>query len=244
MTFFSSRWVDKPEHLTELDGTGLPAGFRAAGVAAQIKESGAPDVGLMVCDAPEPSSAARFTRSGVLAAPVLICTERCDLQHLRAVVVNSGNANAATGRMGFENAAKMQGAGALVSAAPEDRVAVASTGVIGVPLPMSKINSGILGAAHALAPDGDEAFSNAIQTTDAFPKRVRASITPGRGRGDPDRPGQGGGDDLAGLRHAAVLRADRRGAHTRDLPTCCSACASSAALSGSRWTVSCRPTTP
>ncbi|HET9102255.1 MAG TPA: bifunctional glutamate N-acetyltransferase/amino-acid acetyltransferase ArgJ [Solirubrobacteraceae bacterium] len=177
MTFFTSRWVDRPDQLSELEGTGLPAGFRAAGVAAQIKASGALDVGLMVCDAPEPSSAARFTRSGVLAAPVLICTERCDLAHLRAVVVNSGNANAATGRMGFENAAKMQGAGALVSAAPEGRVAVASTGVIGVPLPMSKVNAGILAAAHALSPDGDEAFATAIQTTDAFAKRVRARVT-------------------------------------------------------------------
>ncbi|MDQ2895542.1 MAG: bifunctional ornithine acetyltransferase/N-acetylglutamate synthase, partial [Actinomycetota bacterium] len=61
--------------------------FRAAGVAAGIKPSGGPDIGLMVCDAPEPTSAARFTRSGVLAAPVLICTERCELDHLRAIVV-------------------------------------------------------------------------------------------------------------------------------------------------------------
>ena len=90
----------------------------------------------MVCDAPEPASAARFTRSGVLAAPVLLCTERCELGMLRTIVVNSGNANAATGRPGFDNAIKMQGAGAIATGAPEARVAVASTGVIGVPLPM------------------------------------------------------------------------------------------------------------
>src|ERR1700747_3510679 len=111
MSFFSSRWVQPPEHLTELDGDrGLPAGFRAAGVPAGIKASGAPDVGLLVCDAPEPAKAARLTRSGVLAAPVLLCNERCELGMLRAVVVNSGNANAATGRPGFEDAIKMQGA--------------------------------------------------------------------------------------------------------------------------------------
>lgn len=176
MSFFSSRWVQPPVTVTELDGRGLPAGFRAAGVAAEIKPSGAPDVGLLVCDAPEPASAARFTRSGVLAAPVLICTERCRLDSLRAVVVNSGNANAATGRPGFENAAKMQGAAAMVAGAREDRIAVASTGVIGVPLPMSKVNAGILAAAHALAPDGDQAFATAIQTTDAFEKRARVSV--------------------------------------------------------------------
>jgi glutamate N-acetyltransferase/amino-acid N-acetyltransferase len=170
--FFSSRWIEPLAHVTQLDGGGLPAGFRAAGVAAGIKASGAPDVGLLVCDSEQTTSAARFTRSGVLAGPVLICTERCDLAALRAVVVNSGNANAATGRPGFEDAAKMQGAGALVARAPEDRIAVASTGVIGVRLPMDKINRGIVAAAHALAPDGDSAFSEAIRTTDAFEKRA------------------------------------------------------------------------
>ena len=181
MSFFTSRWVETPGHVTELEGVGLPAGFRASGVAAGLKESGAPDVGLMVCDAPEPASAARFTRSGVLAAPVLICTERCELGTLRTVVVNSGNANAATGRMGFENAAKMQGAAAMVTGSPEGRVAVASTGVIGVPLPMAKVNSGILAASKELRADGDGDFSAAIQTTDAFEKRARLSVQLSRG---------------------------------------------------------------
>ncbi len=64
------------------------------------------------------TSAARFTRSGALGAPVLVCTERCELGALRAVVVNSGNANAATGRPGLDNAAKMQGAAAMVAGVP------------------------------------------------------------------------------------------------------------------------------
>ena len=92
---------------------GLPAGFRAAGVAAGIKPSGGTDVGLLVSDAPETTSAARFTRSGVLAAPVLVTRERSRLDALRVVVANSGNANAATGGRGMDDAAKMQGAAAM-----------------------------------------------------------------------------------------------------------------------------------
>ncbi|MEO6858633.1 MAG: bifunctional glutamate N-acetyltransferase/amino-acid acetyltransferase ArgJ [Solirubrobacteraceae bacterium] len=174
--FFWSRWVSPLDHVTELGGTGLAPGFRAAGVAAGIKAPGIPDVGLLVSAAPQTTSAARFTASGVLAAPVLICTERCELGALRAVVVNSGNANAATGRPGFDNAAKMQGAGAMVAGVPEGQVAVASTGVIGVPLPMARVNAGILAAAHELHADGDDAFSAAIQTTDAFEKRARLQV--------------------------------------------------------------------
>jgi glutamate N-acetyltransferase/amino-acid N-acetyltransferase len=177
MSFFTSRWVPCPEHVTELGGQGLPAGFRASGAAAGIKASGAPDVGVFVCDAPEATSAARFTASGTQAPPVLLCRERARLDALRAVVVNAGNANAATGRMGFENAAKMQGMGALVAGVKEDQVAVCSTGVIGVPLPMDKITKGIVAASHGLAPDGDAAFSTAIQTTDAFEKRARLQVT-------------------------------------------------------------------
>jgi glutamate N-acetyltransferase / amino-acid N-acetyltransferase len=176
-SFFTSRWVPRPDHVTELDGDGLPAGFRAAGVAAGIKESGFPDVGVMVCDAPEATSAARFTASGTQAPPVLLCRERARLDALRAVVVNSGNANAATGRPGFENAAKMQGMGALVAGVKEDQVAVCSTGVIGVPLPMHNITQGIVAASHGLTADGDAAFSTAIRTTDAFEKRARLQVT-------------------------------------------------------------------
>jgi glutamate N-acetyltransferase/amino-acid N-acetyltransferase len=175
--FFRSRWVPCPEHVTELGGDGLPDGFRAAGVAAGIKESGAPDIGVVVCDAPDATSAARFTPSGTQAPPVLLCRERARLDALRAVVVNSGNANAATGRPGFENAAKMQGMGAMVAGVKEDQVAVCSTGVIGVPLPMHKVTQGIAAAARGLAADGDRAFSAAIQTTDAFEKRARLQVT-------------------------------------------------------------------
>ncbi|MBV9818735.1 MAG: bifunctional glutamate N-acetyltransferase/amino-acid acetyltransferase ArgJ [Solirubrobacterales bacterium] len=173
--FFTSRWIEPLAQIDELAG-GLPAGFRAAGVAAGIKESGAPDVGLMVCDAPEATSAARFTVSGTAAPPVQLCRQRCRLDAIRAVVVNAGNANAATGRMGLENAARMQGAGALVARVPEDRVAVASTGIIGVPLPMSRVNQGIARAAHELSSGGDGAFAQAIRTTDAIDKHATLEV--------------------------------------------------------------------
>ena len=129
--FFSSRWVDVPDSVREDPAGGLPGGFRAAGVAAGIKPSGGKDVALLVCDAPGTTSAARFTRRGVLAARVLVTQERCNLEAIRAVVANSGNANAATGGRGLDDAAKMQGAGAMAAGVEADRVAVASTGVIG-----------------------------------------------------------------------------------------------------------------
>ena len=172
---FSSRWVETPDHVTEMPG-GLPAGFRAAGVACGLKPSGLPDLGLLVCDAPDTVSAARFTRSGVLAAPVLLTQERCQLTGIRAVVANSGNANAATGRRGLEDAARMQGAGAMAPAVLEDRVAVASTGVIGRPLDTDKVIRGIADARRELAADGDGDFGAAIRTTDAFPKNAALQV--------------------------------------------------------------------
>jgi glutamate N-acetyltransferase / amino-acid N-acetyltransferase len=177
LSFFTSRWVPRPAHVAELAGEGLPAGFRAAGVAAGIKPSGDPDVALLVCDSSQATSAARFTASGTQAPPVLLCRERCRLDALRAVVVNAGNANAATGAPGFDNAAKMQSDAAIAAQVAPDQVAVCSTGVIGVPLPMEEIDRGILAAGHDLAADGDAAFSAAIQTTDAFEKRVRLAVT-------------------------------------------------------------------
>jgi glutamate N-acetyltransferase/amino-acid N-acetyltransferase len=175
--FFCSRWIDRPEHVTELQAAGLPQGFRAAGVASGIKPSGALDLGLLVCRAERTVSAARFTSSGTLAAPVLLTTQRSQIDDLRAVVVNSGNANAATGRPGLDNAAKMQGAGAMVAGVSEAQVAVASTGVIGVPLPMHAVIRGIAGAARSLAPDGDADFAEAIRTTDAFAKRACLEVS-------------------------------------------------------------------
>ncbi len=210
---FHSRWTELPAHVAEgPDDGALPAGFRAAGVACGIKPSGGLDVGVLISDPNETTSAARFTRSGVLAAPVVVTQERARLDRLRAVVANAGNANAATGPAGLDVAIRMQAALGL----PPDEVAVASTGVIGVPLDPDRVERGIAGALAALGPDGGEDFAAAIRTTDAFPKHASLEVAAAVGPRPAERPGQGRGDDLARLRHAAVLRADRRRTRARD----------------------------
>jgi glutamate N-acetyltransferase/amino-acid N-acetyltransferase len=171
--FFHSRWVPAPEHVRDLGpGAGLPAGFRAGGVACGIKPSGNPDLGLLVCDSQTPVSAARFTATGTPAAPVLLSQERCRLDGLRAILANSGCANAATGRRGLDDAAKTQGAAALAVGVGESAVALASTGGISWYLPVDAVLKGILAVHGELRRDGDGDFQQAIQTTDAFEKRA------------------------------------------------------------------------
>jgi len=175
--FFRSRWVPVPGHVRELGlHAGLPGGFRAAGVPAGIKESGRPDVGLLVCDAPAPVSAARFTASATPAAPVLLNRQRCRLDALRVVLANSGCANAATGRRGLDDAAKTQGAAALAAGVDPAEVALASTGGISHLLPVDSVLKGILQARAGLRQDGDSDFQQAIQTTDAFEKRANLEV--------------------------------------------------------------------
>ena len=178
--FFHSRWIEPPGHLRELEpDAGLPAGFRAAGVACGIKPSGNPDVGLLICDvapADGASSAARFTASSTAAAPVLVSRERCRLNALRAVLVNSGCANAATGRRGLDDAAKTQGAAAMALGVASAEVALGSTGGISHLLPVEQVLKGILAASEQLRRDGDSDFQQAIQTTDAFEKRANLEV--------------------------------------------------------------------
>jgi glutamate N-acetyltransferase/amino-acid N-acetyltransferase len=171
----SSRWLEKPAHVTENPGD-LPLGFRAAGVACGLKPSGAMDLGLLVCSAPECVSAARFTRSGVLAAPVVLTQERTRLDAVRVIVANSGNANAATGNRGFEEAARMQGAASMAGGVREDQVAVASTGVIGVLLDAGVAIKGIARARAELREYGHGDFSEAIRTTDKFAKEIEVDV--------------------------------------------------------------------
>jgi len=175
VSFFASRWAPRPEHVRD-DGAGLPAGFRAGSAAAGIKGGGAIDLALLVCDSDDAVSAARFTRSGVLAAPVLVTKDETIPNGLRAVVVNSGNANAATGAQGLEAARSMQQLAARAIGAEPGAVAVASTGVIGVPLALTSLEQGIAAAAAALEPAGDEALNEAIMTTDAFHKRASLQV--------------------------------------------------------------------
>jgi glutamate N-acetyltransferase/amino-acid N-acetyltransferase len=129
-----------------------------------------------VCDAERPISAARFTSTATPAAPVLVSRERCRLHALRAVLANSGCANAATGRRGLDDAAKTQGAAALAVGVDHGEVALASTGGISQELPVDAVLKGILGARERLRRDGDTDFQQAIQTTDAFEKRANLEL--------------------------------------------------------------------
>src|SRR6202020_861873 len=175
--FFRSRWVPAPAHVREMAPDSCPpAGFRAGGVAAGLKPSGRPDVGLLVCDGPQISSAARFTASGTAAAPVLVCQERVRLDALRAVLANSGCANAATGQRGLDDAAKTQGAAAIALGCEPAEIALASTGGISHHLPVEKVLQGILAAGPALEQGGDTSFQQAIQTTDASEKRANLEV--------------------------------------------------------------------
>src|ERR1700730_17361872 len=118
------------------------------------------------------SAAGSSPPSGTAAAPVLACRELCRLDALRAVLANSGCANAATGARGLDNAAKTQGAAALAVGADPAEVALASTGGISQRLPVDAILKGILAARSRLRPDGDADFQMAIQTTDGGEKRA------------------------------------------------------------------------
>jgi glutamate N-acetyltransferase / amino-acid N-acetyltransferase len=168
--FFRSRWVDPPDGVEQLDPAQLAPGFRAGAAHCGLKGGGKTDVGLLVCDAPEVSSAVLLTRNASAAAPVRVCRQRVDRAAVRAAVVNAGNANAETGEKGFADAwAMCEAAGAELALDPS-AVAVAETGVIGVPLPIDAVLAGIADAANSLSAAGGMAFSDAILTTDRWPK--------------------------------------------------------------------------
>ncbi|MFC9281512.1 bifunctional glutamate N-acetyltransferase/amino-acid acetyltransferase ArgJ [Streptomyces collinus] len=145
-------------------------GFTAAGIAAGIKENGNPDLALVVNDGPRRTAAGVFTSNRVKAAPVLWSEQVLKGGQVSAVVLNSGGANACTGAKGFqdthataEKAAEVLGRGAI-------EVAVCSTGLIGVLLPMDKLLPGVEAAAAALSEHGGEKAAIAIKTTDTVHK--------------------------------------------------------------------------
>ena len=170
-SFFRSRWVEAPAGVEEIDPAQLAPGFRAGGAHCGLKGGGRTDVGLVVCDAEEVSSALVLTRNASAAAPIRVCRDRCERGSIRAAVVNSGNANAETGEQGYADAVAMCEETARQLGIPSERVAVAETGTIGVPLPIDAVLGGIGEAAASLAADGGNAFSDAILTTDRWPKR-------------------------------------------------------------------------
>ena len=174
--FFKSRWVQAPGGVEELDPAQLAPDFRGGGAHCGLKGGGKTDIGLLVCDTQRVSSSILLTRNASAAAPVRVCRDRCERSGIRAAVVNAGNANAETGEQGYADAIAMCDAAAEQLGLRPEAVAVAETGVIGVPLPTESVLTGIGEAAASLSPDGGTAFSEAILTTDRWPKRctVRA----------------------------------------------------------------------
>ncbi len=175
MHLFTSKFVEKSEHVVELPGTvTTPAGFRAAGVAAGIKQSGKLDLGIIISDTPC-SSAALYTKNAAAAAPITVSRE-AEQGGLIGAVVNSGSANACTGSQGIDDARAMAVAATKATGMEPGRLAVASTGVIGVPLPMDKVKAGIAQAAQELSEHGGGDFVAAIQTTDRIDKEGAVEV--------------------------------------------------------------------
>ncbi|MDX6602670.1 MAG: glutamate N-acetyltransferase / amino-acid N-acetyltransferase [Solirubrobacterales bacterium] len=175
-SFFKSRWVTPPAGVEELDPAQLAPGFRAGGAHCGLKGGGKTDVGLVVCDAEQVSSAILLTRNASAAAPVRVCRKRCEQSAIRAAVVNSGNANAETGEQGYADAVAMCDVAAEKLGLRPETVAVAETGVIGVPLPVETVLGGIGEVAGNLSEEGGVAFSDAILTTDRWPKRCTLQV--------------------------------------------------------------------
>jgi glutamate N-acetyltransferase / amino-acid N-acetyltransferase len=170
VSFFRSRWAEGPEGLEELDPAELAPGFRAAGVACGLKAGGETDVGLVACDSEGVASAMLLTSNAAAAAPVRVCRELCDLGSVAGAVVNSGNANAATGDAGYRDAVAMRDEAAAALGVDPARVAVAETGVIGVPLDIDLVLRGVREAAGLLSARGGGEFAESILTTDRRPK--------------------------------------------------------------------------
>ena len=150
-------------------------GFRAIGLSAGIKKSGKKDLALIVSDFPA-TVAATFTTNQVKAAPVKLDMEHVKSGRARAIVANSGNANACTGRDGMIHARAMATAVARRIGCPVEHVLVCSTGRIGVNMPIVKIQAGIKKALKSISRDGGHAAAQAIMTTDTFPKACAVRV--------------------------------------------------------------------
>ena len=161
-------------------GVTAALGFRAAGISAGIKASGNPDLALLVSDAPA-QAAAVFTTNKATAAPVVVSREHLSRSGglARAIVVNSGCANACTGADGLAAAREMTAATARLAGCPVEQVLVASTGVIGVALPIDKIAASLPVAFKSLGADQGPQAARAIMTTDPFPKEAAARFAIG-----------------------------------------------------------------
>lgn len=166
-------------------GVTTPAGFSAAGIQAGIKANKSraardkKDMALIVADRPA-VVAGVFTVNSVKAAPVILCRRRLKKRRLaQAIIINSGNANACTGRKGLADAESMAAATANLLKISPALVLVCSTGTIGVPLPMEKVKGGILRAVGSLERSGGREAAKAIMTTDKRSKQVAVRLRVG-----------------------------------------------------------------
>ncbi len=146
-------------------------GFKFAGVASGLKKNGQKDLGLIYSETPA-EVAGVFTRNEVKAAPVILNMQRIVSGSCQAVIANSGNANCCTGEKGMQDAVLMSRWTAQELNLPEEQVLAASTGVIGEPLAVEKIQKALPNLVNGLKPDGLPDFAEAIMTTDTVPKVV------------------------------------------------------------------------
>lgn len=160
-------------------GVCLPDGFVATGCTAGLKPSGRPDLALVVNQGPDFTGAAVFTSNRFAAAPVICSRENLQTGIVRAVVLNSGGANACTGEGGYVDARAMARATGQALDVPEREVMVASTGIIGQRLPIDAVVRGIEAAAPTVSITGGAAAAEAIMTTDTIPKQ--AAVTNDQG---------------------------------------------------------------
>jgi glutamate N-acetyltransferase/amino-acid N-acetyltransferase len=168
-------------------GVTAPKGYRAAGIVAGLKPSGLPDLALIVSDA-EAIAAGAFTLNQVAAAPVEYCRKRLrSKSSARAILCNSGQANAATGEQGMADAIACAQSLAELMAISPDSVLLASTGVIGQRIKLDPLQAGLPSLIAALATDGGDAAAKAICTTDTVPKSIALEMQLG------DRPVRIGG---------------------------------------------------
>ncbi|WP_181763862.1 bifunctional glutamate N-acetyltransferase/amino-acid acetyltransferase ArgJ [Streptomyces albidus (ex Kaewkla and Franco 2022)] len=175
-------------------------GFTAAGIAAGIKDSGGPDLALVVNDGPRREAAGVFTANRVKAAPVLWSEQVLKGGAVSAVVLNSGGANACTGPLGFQDTHATAEEAARVLGHSAGEIAVASTGLIGIRLPMDKLLPGIGEAAGQLSAHGGEKAAIAIKTTDTVHK---TAVREGGGSG----PGKAGAWTVGGMAKGAGMLA-------------------------------------
>lgn len=151
-----------------------PLGFQATGIACGIKKA-AKDLALLYSKTTA-QAAGVFTTNQVKAAPLLVSQQNLEQGQIQAVVINSGNANACTGAKGLEDAWTMAEETAQVLNLSKEKVVVASTGVIGFPLPIGKVQEGIKLASKNLSEQGGQAAAEAIMTTDTFPKQIALAM--------------------------------------------------------------------